>query len=377
MNNIIPRTNHFIWIRYLAAFSIVFSHSKQFDTAPQSYIDVVGTLTWFVPGVPILFFISGFLISLSSSNSQSLTAFFVKRILRVYPPLWASFSVSVVLIFSLGMVELHGDDWLKFLMWSIGQVTVVFFYHPDFLSHVGTGVLNGSLWVIPVILQFYLGLPLLRKLDNYWIGKGKSHYIYLLLVVCALFNMVFHYFNNFTPNIYTKIIHFLTLLPWLFFFLLGYIFSRDYGRLKRLTTYASPWLVLHVALFCTLGALGFKWGRNDINPILFTVLAFSIVSIAFKVPSNLSWFNRIEKFIAKNDISFGLFVYQMVMLNTIMYLGIFDDNWLARLLTFLLATITVASLSLILLEKPLRNKRDWFIKVLSRNKEPRPKNKAV
>ncbi|WP_218395978.1 acyltransferase family protein [Alteromonas lipotrueae] len=368
MNNI-PRTNHFIWLRYLAAFSIVFSHSKQFDTAPQSYIDVVATLTWFVPGVPILFFISGFLITLSSSNSDSLTAFFVKRVLRVYPPLWAAFSVSLVLIFTLGMVDLHGQDWLKFLLWSLGQLTVVFFYHPDFLSHVGTGVLNGSLWVIPVILQFYLGLPLLKRLDAYWVQRGKTQYIYVVLILCGLFNMVFHYFNNFYPNNVTKVIHFLTFLPWLFFFILGYVFSRDFVRFRRLTQYATPWILLHVMLFISLAWLGFRWGRNDINPILFTVLAFFIVSIAFKAPSTSTLFNKIEKAIAKNDVSFGLFVYQMVVLNTMMFLGVFEDNWAARLVTFLIATIMISSASLILLEKPLRHRRDWFIKVLSsRNK---------
>lgn len=364
MSNI-PRTNHFIWIRYLAAFSIVFSHSKQFDTAPQTYIDVVSKLTWLVPGVPILFFISGFLISLSSSNSSTLSEFFVKRVLRVYPPLWAAFGVSIVLIFSLGMVDLAGNDWLKFFAWCLGQVTVVFFYHPEFLSHVGTGVLNGSLWVIPVILQFYLGVPLLRRLDAYWVSKGKSHFVYYLLLCCALFNMVFHYVNNFNPNVITKIIHFLTLLPWLFFFLLGYIFSRDYDKLKNLTKYASPWLFLHLSLFLSLGAIGLKWGRNDINPILFTVLAFFIISIAFKAPSGFAWFMRLEKAIARNDISFGLFVYQMVILNTMMFLGIFSDNWTARLFTFLIATVAISSISLLFLEKPIRNRRDWFIKIFS------------
>lgn len=345
----------------------MFSHSKQFDTAPLAYIDIVSKLTWLVPGVPILFFISGFLISLSSSNSSTLTEFFVKRILRVYPPLWAAFAFSLVLIFSLGMVELNGYDWVKFLAWCLGQITLVFFYHPDFLSHVGTGVLNGSLWVIPVILQFYLGLPILRKLDAYWIARGKSLNIYLLLGACALFNAVFHYINNFTPNTLTKVIHFLTLLPWLFFFLLGYIFSRDFDKIKKLTKYALPWLCLHIALFIALGELGFKWGRNDINPVLFTVLAFFIVSVAFKAPSKLGWFNWLEKSIAKNDISFGLFVYQMVILNTMMFLNVFSDNWVARLITFLLVTITISMLSLIFLEKPIRNKRDWFIRMLSKS----------
>lgn len=362
----IPRNNHFIWLRYLAALSIVFSHSKQFNFVPSTYIEVISTVTWLFPGVPVLFFISGFLITLSSSNSKTLTEFFVKRILRVYPPLWASFFVSLVVIFGLGMIDLQGTDWVKFIAWSVGQLTVIFFYHPDFLNHVGTGVLNGSLWVIPVILQFYLGLPLLRKLDAYWVSQGKNHLIYVLLIASGIFNMVFHYCHNFYPSTLTKIIHFLTLLPWLFFFVLGYVFSRDYDKLKHLTRRASPWLILHIVVFMSLSAIGLKWGRNDINPILFTVLAMFILSIAFKSRSPFSWFNKLEDSLAKNDVSFGLFVYHMLVLNTLMFLEVFEENWTARLVTYLVSTVVISALSLVILEKPLRNKREWIIDAISK-----------
>ena len=130
--SIIPRENHFIWLRYLAAFSIVFSHSRQFDTAPSGYSEVIATLPWLFPGVPVLFFISGFLISLSSIHSSTVAEFLIKRILRIYPPLWAAFILSIVLLFSTGMLTVHDLDWFKFILWCAGQVTVFLYTTPIF-----------------------------------------------------------------------------------------------------------------------------------------------------------------------------------------------------------------------------------------------------
>ena len=50
-----------------------------------------------------------------------------------------------------------------------------------------------------------------------------------------------------------------------------------------------------------------------------------------------------------------------------MFLSIFSDNWTARLLTFLIATIAISTMSLLFLEKPIRNRRDWFVKIISSN----------
>ncbi|MDP4536359.1 acyltransferase [Alkalimonas collagenimarina] len=363
--NTVPRDNHFIWLRYLAAFSIVFSHSRQFNTAPADYSDIVATLTWLFPGVPILFFISGFLISLSSAHSANFTEYFIKRVLRIYPPLWAAFVVSIILLFSTGMLPLQEVNWLHFFFWCIGQVTFIFVYHPEFLSHIGTGVLNGSLWAIPVILQFYLLIPVLKKIDELWLQQNKPHRIYVLLVACALVNMVFHYLHNTNPNMLLKVIHFLTIIPWLFFFVLGYVFSRDFNRIISLSKHWLPWLMLHVVVFFSLRELGFRWGRNDINPLLFSVLALVIIQLAFVPKSSLYWFNRLETFLARNDISFGLFVYHMLVLNTMIYFGIFENCWSCRMLVFISVTILVSIFSLLVLEKPIKNQRSNLIAFFS------------
>lgn len=366
--NLIPKVSHFTWLRYLAAFSIMFSHSRQFDTAPLIYKDIVATFTWLFPGVPVLFFISGFLISLSSVSSKSISEFLVKRVLRIYPPLWAAFVISIVLLFTTGMLNVQNLDWVNFILWCLGQITFIFIYHPDYLSHIGTGVLNGSLWAIPIIFQFYLLLPLINKIDTVWQSKDKPYYIYLFLIFCASVNMTFHYLYNTNPNIVLKVIHFLTVLPWLFFFILGYVFSRDFSRIMQLSRHWLPWIVLHLFIFFSLWQLGFRWGRNDINPIMFVVLALSIIHLAYLPRSRIAWFTKLENALSKNDISFGLFVYHMLVLNTISYFGIFEDCWIYRIVSFFIFTILISIFSLIAFEKPINNQRKNLIDFIEKFK---------
>lgn len=50
-------------------------------------------------------------------------------------------------------------------------MSFVQFYNPDWLRGFGTGVLNGSLWSIPVELQYYVLLPFLIGSTEYWARK--------------------------------------------------------------------------------------------------------------------------------------------------------------------------------------------------------------
>jgi peptidoglycan/LPS O-acetylase OafA/YrhL len=354
---LVPRENHFIWIRYLAAFSILISHSRFMTSLPE-YKHAAGFITWLFPGVPTLFFISGFLVSLSH-NGESFTAeYFFKRLLRVFPPLWASLFLTIVALFAVGYLNPNSLNWGEFTFWVVGQLTFLQVYHPSFLEDFGIGVINGSLWAIPVIFQFYLVLPFFVKMDIYLSKKYTKNWIYLILIFFAVLNIIFNYFHNFHESIITKVL-FLTLAPWAFNFFLGYFLQRNFHLIKnkKFTTFLC-WLLFHITAYLILRDLGLKWGRNDINPILLTIFAFTILHGAFLPQSSHKVFNSIEAFLKKYDITFGIFVYHVVVLNFIIHYNIFDNNITYRLVLLTVLTIGVSIFSMLLLEKPIRDNRD-------------------
>jgi len=363
--SIVPRENHFIWVRYLAAFSILISHSR-FMTSLPDFHQVTGYITWLFPGVPTLFFISGFLVSLSHNGADFSSEYLVKRILRVFPPLWASVLLTVIALFAVGYLTPTNLNWGEFIFWLVGQLTVLQVYHPSFLDNFGIGVINGSLWAIPVIFQFYLVLPFFVKMDRYFSQKYSNNWIYLILIVFAVVNIAFNYAHNFHESVVTKVL-FLTLIPWAFNFFLGYFLQRNFALIKSKSCYSFLfWLGLHISAYLLLRELGLKWGRNDINPILLTIFAFAILHAAFLPQAKNKVFVNIASFLKKYDITFGIFVYHVVVINFIIHYGIFDDNITYRMILLFTVTIAVAAFSMFFLEKPIKDNRDKILtKVIS------------
>ena len=86
--------NNFNLIRLFAALQVAIVHSA-------SYLDINLQFLQFLnlfPGVPIFFFISGYLIIKSFRNSYKLKNFFYNRILRIYPGLYFCFFITVISI---------------------------------------------------------------------------------------------------------------------------------------------------------------------------------------------------------------------------------------------------------------------------------------
>ena len=115
-----------------------------------------------LPGVPVFFVISGFLIAKSyEKNPADLAGYFWRRGLRIFPALW------VCLIFTL-VVSAPSDFLARtsclsktFFAWLAGQVSFFQFYNPEHFRGFGIGVANGALWTITVELQFYVFVPIL------------------------------------------------------------------------------------------------------------------------------------------------------------------------------------------------------------------------
>ena len=139
--------NNFDLIRLLAASSVALGHIADWSIKAE-YPTTVWLISY-VPGVPIFFFMSGYLVSASWERSSDIIGYSVNRALRIFPALWLSFTFSVLALLIFFGRE-TAANWPTFLVWIGAQLTLFQAWNPAFLRGYGTGVVNMALWTIPI-----------------------------------------------------------------------------------------------------------------------------------------------------------------------------------------------------------------------------------
>jgi peptidoglycan/LPS O-acetylase OafA/YrhL len=308
--NIKMYSNNFDLIRLFAASQVFLHHL--YNILGVNFGSMVNGVSHFLvlfPGVPIFYFISGFLISQSFENSGSIKSYFVKRFLRIYPALIASVFLGVLLILASGY---QSEQPVTLLDWTIlifSKVTIFQFYNPDFLRAYGDGVFNGNLWTITVELQFYIVIVIVLLIKKNFFLKG-AYFWPIILAVFLLCNMLYLYlFPYHKEDIWFKLIG-VSFVPWFYMFLVGTI-VQQYNHL--ILRYVKKYSALTISIYIIFAYLGlhfriFDYG-NHIHPILAFPLFASILCFAYTFPF-LS-----QYFIKGQDISYGIYLYHMLIIN--------------------------------------------------------------
>jgi peptidoglycan/LPS O-acetylase OafA/YrhL len=358
--SLIGRRNNFDLLRLLAALQVVYFHGLshlQVDVVSPVGI-VVNKLLSFFPGVPIFFVISGFLVSLAYERAPSIATYGRNRVLRVYPGLWVCVAASLGLLIASGALTGSMISSPTFYGWIIGQLTVGQFYNPDVLRHFGVGVLNGSLWTIPIEVQFYLLIPLIYRLclrrESGWVGAMTLGVLALLSY--WLWYVLQSHAHIETTNVWYKVLG-VTLLPYLFMFILGLFIQRNLWRLVTilngralfwLAAYISIRVVMQTSPVATVSMAGTISLVG--SAVSFIVLAMFVVSFA------LTWRSTSERLLDGNDLSYGVYLYHMLVVNALVHI-----DWLHRpiyLAVTVVVTVGLAATSWWWVERPaLRLKR--------------------
>ena len=338
-------SNNFDLIRLAAASQVTIVHSFHFLTmVPERSLAML--LIGGFPGVPIFFFVSGFLISQSFDRNPSIIDFAWNRCLRIYPALIVCFFVSILSVAMTGYFRTERVDWVAAAGWAAAQLSFLQFYNPNFMRHYGTGVLDGSLWTITVELQFYVLTPLIHRfVHGKLLGKGNPNGRWLALILLFIAaNRIYALFTPaFAQSFLFKLIG-VTFIPWFFMFLIGAFVQHNFSYFNsRLSGKFLVVFIPYVAI-ALCAEYWFGWGfGNLLNPILFFGLAMVIFAAAFSYPT-LS-----DQFLGRNDISYGVYIYHMPVINLLLatgYGGSTPGLWVA-----LSATCTLALASWIFVEK--------------------------
>ena len=362
------RYNNFDLIRLIAAVQVAYCHSLgHLKVEHTSFLTEIVAL---IPGVPISFFVSGYLISKSYENNSLLREYAQNRILRIYPALIACTFVAVLSVFLSGYFAHRAINVFHFIAWIAGQITFVQFYNPDFMREFGTGVLNGSLWTITVELQFYVLVPLI-----YWVfglkSKSRTRQNIILAVLVFVFmaiNIVHSKLNGYRDTLPFKLWD-VSFLPWFYMFLVGVVVQKNFEQIYRLLR-GKVLLFLLTYLFATyLTCNYFGWHvGNDIGPLLFFLLVLMVFSFAYSFPT-LS-----GSMLRKNDISYGVYIYHMPVVNLFIYYGYTSNGWLAALVVLL--TIIAASISWKLVEQHALKLKKHPLNPFQANKSFQPTGEA-
>jgi peptidoglycan/LPS O-acetylase OafA/YrhL len=344
MNTARDHYNNFNLIRLVAALQVLAVHAlNHFD-----YEGPLVTALKVVPGVPTFFFISGFLICTSyrRMREQGNLAFFTNRFLRIYPALWVCVAVSTIAVALTGYYADREIAPQRFVLWLLGQTTFFQFYNPDFMRPFGVGVLNGALWTISVELQFYLLSPIL-----FYLLENKRRILAIVFGLSLALNLYLRGYLDWS-QMYMKLIY-VSFAPWIYIFLLGFAaayFDRITESIKRIRYRVLLPAYLLSMIFVGTYAMN---ATNAINPISIAILGALILKVsttALPVPQKLA------RFVAKSDFSYGLYLYHMPVINLLIFLG-WSTGGIDIMLAFA-ATMLAATLSWYLVEKPaLRHKK--------------------
>ncbi len=335
-NPAVRTKNNFDLIRLCAALQVAIAHTAGWMQIPAHWLELLG----YFPGVPVFFFISGYLIYQSYANihtADRLKVFLTNRVLRLYPALFVCTIFAMLLAFKSGYFLSHEVSVSQFFSWFFAQTTILQFYNPDFLRDYATGKLNASLWTISVELQFYILTPIIFLLFN--THKKVAGLLFALFVAFNTGNSLLN------PRISTleKLFN-VSFVPWIAMFALGAYLSTNralQARLLRINILIPLCLYLlsyYAAQHWTLGT------DNSINFISFVLLAWLILKAAFCAPG-LS-----EALLRKNDFSYGIYIYHMPIVNFMLYKEM--SGTYGYLSIALALTLGMAILSWLLVEKP-------------------------
>lgn len=335
------RINNFDLIRLIAAAQVVVWHGIEHlgIPAPPALIWLLGLF----PGVPIFFVVSGYLVTASLRRSRNIGAYFSNRALRIFPGLWVCFVFTFA---SIAIVNgLNGASALDLAKWVVPNI-VGLSHTPQFLHDFGSGSVNGSLWTIPVELQFYLVLPVLLPLlardGRRWIAT----FALFLLISIAYVHLARGAESRLIANLMLR-----ALPSWLYMFMLGMVLElRSDWVEKFMAGRFAHWLVGYALWVVLLGSVGVQTVGNTASPLVMIPLAGVVISAAY---SRRDLANRLLR---HHDVSYGVYLYHIPIINLLIAAAPQWMNWFGLVICAVITALAAVA-SWLWIERPaLRRK---------------------
>ncbi|MBL8029334.1 MAG: acyltransferase [Fibrobacteres bacterium] len=215
------RITNLDYLRGLAAFSIMVYHYTSWQTVSYNADSILGRLGYY--GVSIFYVLSGLTLyhvygKNMTPNREQLTAFYIKRIFRIFPLLWLATIATLVLnksfpdlnILFMNLTGLFGlysfDSNIAAGAWSIGNELVFYLFFPVFV-YLGNKN-NALLLSLGAILLFVYGYFAFAVIPNVSVIQSWHHYVNPL-------NQVLLFFCGFAIGKFSQRLHLNNLSLWI------------------------------------------------------------------------------------------------------------------------------------------------------------------
>lgn len=294
------RKNCFNLIRLIAALNICVLHTKN-----HLQIQLGFFLNSFVScffAMPVFFGLSGFLIWNSIGKSKNFSGFFKKRIFRLYPELWMSVAVDLLII-----IALYGNhiEWGKFAFFAFTQATIFPQWTPSFLRGYGCGTPNGLLDTVTALMQMYI---LAYFVYPFLHNKKMRIWIALIIVMTAI-SIVGVKLSDLLPDIIYKL-YLATFIPVAWMFIFGAFIMEYFNKIiPYLKKYWLSYLIITILFtdFLKPYDIAARYGVIKSLSIICATLGFGYL------------FPKLE---IKWDISYGIYLYHMLVVNVMINYGL-------------------------------------------------------
>lgn len=182
-------------LRFLAAFFVMMYHYVfMFYSNGSKFINFPFLRNFFhygYLGVDLFFIISGFVIALSAEG-RTAREFLISRVVRLYPALWLSSTLTFLFFMFLGHYHYKGD--VNFVLY-LKNLTMI----PTYLK---SSWIDGSYWSLGVELKFYAVIFLTILLGAFKkIGKFATYFSILLFIACYFFALPFNWVSYFVSGV--------------------------------------------------------------------------------------------------------------------------------------------------------------------------------
>ena len=312
--------NSFDYLRLYVALLVFYGHAcTHLELAGIPYFNL------FRLTVPVFFMLSGFWAVRSYEKSKSVGNYYKKRLTRIYPELLLLIVVNFLII-TLGFGFRPG--FIDSVIYFFTQTFAMNFYTGAWLRPYGVGAPNGSLWTIPVTIQFYLFMPLIWKIIKKTDFKKDIVLFVSAILMGIIGNVGFDYVFG-AESIITKLFH-QTLVGYLYIFLIGIYFFKYFDVFKAFLSFRFSWLIIPIyTLLMFIDFSGISKYLGAYNFVVIILQSFFVFWIGY----------RLGKHRIKYEISYEIYLVHMIFINILVELG-YMGSYGILLLSLALTIIT-------------------------------------